>query len=170
MNSLDGSALVWIITLWKGQITSKWAHTVTFITILRHFSNAVPTLKTAWFCQIIICLTCLKINNCTLRRLSPYSLFLRVHLCHTAAWAWPPHCLLSHASCQIAAVNNLLCDLFIWANSAGSLTPITLLVERLLRTASHCFTLKSIFLQTQKAFSCASIPQQHLSRHPTHVT
>lgn len=76
--------------------------------------------------------------------------------CATLAWAGSLHRLLLHASCQIAAVNNLLSDLFIWANSAGSLTPITLPVERPSWTASHCLALKSIPLQTRKTRPCAS--------------
>lgn len=73
----------------------------------------------------------------------------------------PPCRLFPHASCRITAVNNLLSDLFIWANSAGSLTPITLPVECLFWTASHWFTLKSILLRNQKVLPCGrplSIP------------
>ena len=64
-------------------------------------------------------------------------------------------CLDCGTSSWLAAINNLLCDLFIWANSAGSLTPITLPVECLCWTTSQRFALKSIVPQGKKMLPCS---------------
>ncbi len=94
-----------------------------------------------------------------------FYLILYLSCCTCATWQHeldPPRRLFSHVSCPIAAVNNLLSDLFIRANSAGSLTPITLLVECLFWTTSRCFALKSILLQNQQMFLCGSTSQHPL--------
>lgn len=87
-------------------------------------------------------------------------LFLRIifihYPCDTVAQPGPSSLrVFPHASCWFAAVNNPLCDLFIWANSVSSLSPITLPVGFLFRTVSYCLMFKSIPLQEQKMPPCA---------------